>query len=262
MNTRAVDGNERQVAANTVGLIRNAYLDDDYRIALRDQFCRQLFVHLPELLKADRLADIVAAARAVARHGRRRDFVMPEYETPRKLIPTGGRKIAEHSPLLHDLYFNTELRQLVACLVGQAIFDCQHPDEHIVLNHLAEQGDTHGWHLDDPTWALVLVLESPDARDGGVVEIIRPDSRLAAFTAEATRDIVERAEALGLIIGLDLRPGDAYLLRADRCLHRVSPIALPSARRTALNLAFESSANPDHAHYLQTTTLMYGGDGA
>lgn len=261
MNMRVADGADRQFAAEASGLVRSVYLDADSRIALRDQFSRELFVQLPKLLKADRLAGIVSASRAVVRYSCRRDFVMPEYETPRKLIPTGGRKIAEHSPLLHDLYFNTELRDFVASVVGQPIFDCQHPDEHIVLNHLAEHGDTHGWHLDDPTWALVLILESPDTCDGGVVEIVRPDTRLEAFLAESTRDIVERAKSLGLIVGLDLRPGDAYLLRADRCLHRVSPLASSSARRTALNFAFESSASPVHARYLQTTTLMYGGDG-
>ena len=57
-----------------------------------------------------------------------------------------------------------------------------------------------------------------------------------------------------LIKAFHHRPGEAYLLRADRCLHRVTELA-PQRQRKALNLGFEATATPK---YGITATRLYG----
>jgi hypothetical protein len=239
-------------------IIGNAFRSFQQVKDLRARFERDLVVVLPCLIDAEVLPALVAEAAALVRDGRRRDFQMPGYETPRKLTAIGGRTITARSPLITSLYSSIEIRNLVAGIVGQAVFECRHCDEFLVLNHLGARDDTHGWHLDDPTWALVIVFEAPGPYEGGRVEIVPPVADLGEFTAEAAKAVVAQAGALGRIVELELSAGDAYLLRADKCLHRVTPLGTPHARRTALNLAFEETSTPEHAKYLHTTTLMYG----
>lgn len=239
-------------------LVGSSYRRREDRTELARTFASNGVAVLPRLIEVDALPTLTAAVAGLATSGRRRDFQMPGYDTPRKLTVLGGRMITAQSPLIRSLYDHPEIRAVIADIVGQPIFECRHPDEFLVLNHLAFRDDTHGWHLDDPSWALVIVLEAPLPGAGGKVEIVQPTEELGAFSAETTNAVVERARALGRVVELDLAAGDAYLLRADKCLHRVAPLTLAGARRSALNLAFEESATPAHAKFLQTTTLMYG----
>ena len=47
----------------------------------------------------------------------------------------------------------------IARVAGEPVYPCNHLEELIVCIFLLSPGSTHGWHLDDPPYALILVLE-------------------------------------------------------------------------------------------------------
>jgi hypothetical protein len=65
---------------------------------------------------------------------------------------------------------------------------------------------------------------------------------------------VPRALELGLVRRVDLDSGDAYVLNAGECLHRVVPITTPNMHRCAVNLAFDDRLQPIFG---STAKLLY-----
>jgi hypothetical protein len=138
------------------------------------------------------------------------------------------------------------------------VFACQHPEEFVVANFLGATGDIHGWHLDDPTFILVMFIEAPPAELGGLLELVpRWDERRAEWGLGAGDPVepgVARAEALGLIRREHHAVGDAYLLAGARNLHQVTPLRGPVAR-TVLIFSYQDTAEKI---YGTTADSLYG----
>lgn len=226
---------------------------------LHEQFLRNGYVRLPGFLTPAALDFLCSELQRLEAAASRRAFEMPGYNSPRNLSVLGGRSIKEQSPFLFRLYHHTALRSCVEAISGRQIFSCIHPEEFMVVNFLQASGDTHGWHLDDPPYALVIFAEAPAPGEGGEVEII-PNwtdlcRRKGRKADEDILDLIEWANENRLIERLHHNPGDAYLLRADLNLHRVVPIEENGARRCVINLAFQTS--PEIV-YTNTADLLYG----
>lgn len=226
---------------------------------MHEQFLRSGYVKLPDFLTPAALHFLHAELQRLEATASRRSFEMPGYHSPRNLSVLGGRAIKQHSRFLYRLYHHTALRTCVEAISGRPIFSCIHPEEFMVANFLQSSGDTHGWHLDDPPYALVIFAESPEPGDGGDVEIIpnwfdlcRRKNRRAD---EDIADLIAWAEDNNLVERLHHKPGDAYLLRADLNLHRVIPITAEGARRCVINMAFQTTPE---TKYADTADLLYG----
>lgn len=230
-----------------------AYRDGGRLDALRARFLADGYVLLPDLLAPAafaRIRDHVAQLRPIAR---RCDFVMPEYGTPRVMATLGGRRIREVSPLLLSLYDHADVRALMEALAGRPVFTCTHPEEFMVLNFLEGAGQSHGWHLDDPDIALVIVVEAPPKGTGGNIELVA-DRVLQAPDGETTKALVDAAGTRGRIAIEYLPAGSGYLLHAAQILHRVGPLT-QSASRAALNLAYGFN---EHQRFGDTANTLYG----
>lgn len=253
----------------TLNLLSGRYQEAAVLAGLRRDFARDDYVKLPALLNGEAMAQLKVEAALLERFARNKDFVMdvPGYETPRIMTTLGGQTMMrelpklglENVPLLGRLYTHYEVWNLLQEIIGASIYPCLHPNEFIVINYLLARGNTHGWHLDDPAYALVIFLNAPLAReDGGLIEYIRnwramrDDSGISP--KEKIENIVEHCRAVGLVKSNHHAPGDAYLLRADQCLHQVSPLLAEGARRVVLNLGFEATPNPT---YGPSATLLY-----
>jgi hypothetical protein len=242
-------------------LLSPRYHDAELLEALSREFRREGYVRLPGLLGAsafaairDELLEKMAAARS-------RDFVMGGYETPRRMSVMGATLLLRETELVWTLYPHWELRRLVSALAGAEVHPCRHPEEFMVANFLLDRGHTHGWHLDDPAYSLILFFEAPPPEHGGVLEFIphwlefcgehglEPHQRVDAA--------IERARERSLVHTRAHAAGDAYLLRADRAMHRVTGLTGDDARRVVLNLSFEASETPV---YGSTATALYGED--
>lgn len=226
---------------------------------LHERFLRFGYVKLAGFLSGAALEVFRAEMSRLEEVSIRRRFDMPGYDTPRRLSVLGGRVIRQESPALASLYHHHAVRGCIETIVGRPIYSCRHRDEFMVANFLQAAGDTHGWHLDDPGVALVIFAESPDETEGGEAEVIANWTDLCRRRARTPEkdvtDLIAWAWDNKLVDRHRHEVGDAYLLRADLNLHRVAPLRCSTARRSVLNLAFETSRN---VSYGDTASLLYG----
>jgi len=236
------------------------FLRDSALIKLRLGFARHNYVALPGLFSTpSTFAPLVAEVGRLEQFATKKNFVMPGYNTPRVMATVGGRVIKRESPFLTAMYASSILAPLVSEIAGRQVFPCHDPNEWMVINWLEGPGKTHGWHLDDPAYAMVIFVEAPQPGQGGEAEFITDWRRLCqCLDHDPERDVesvVQGCRELGLINVKTHAAGDAYLLRADRCLHRVAPITSEGVRRVILNLAFE--AKPETYRKGVTATYLY-----
>ncbi len=242
-----------------IDLLQEEYCQEWHVRELSRQFARNDYVRLPDLFSPTAFEIIREEAIRLGDQATPRDFIMPGVETPRRMSTISGEHILSESELLWSLYANHALRSLLAGIAGGAMYPCLHPSEFMVINYLFNSGATHGWHLDDPAYALIVVFEAPPEEKGGSVELI-PDwhqycRHVGRSPNENVEDTVALAQEARLVQSRYHAPGDAYLLRADTSLHRVTALKDPAHRRIALNLGFESTPNP---RYGGSADLLYG----
>jgi hypothetical protein len=228
-------------------LLSEPYRNADLLADLRRTFALHSYVKLPGLINSQAFEALKRETDYIQQFARDRNFVMEEYGSPRILTTIGGARIFTESPNLAWIYMHYEIKNLVQEIVGDFVYFSRHAHEFIVGNYLLAEGATHGWHLDDPAYALTLVFDAPTAEEGGLLEYVR-DWR--AFCAEGQRlhdadisPMVEQARSRSLVHSQHHGAGDAYLLRGDQCLHRVSELKSSVARRMALNLGYDAAPN-------------------
>ena len=245
---------ERERAA----VLTRRYSCDEMIHALARDFQSTGYVHLPGLLRTEIFGLAFLEMMELKQRAKPRHFLMPGFETERRLRTVGGQVIRSTAPGLVNLYSNSELRRLLVLLTGAEVHPCANAQEFIVANFLSEPGATHGWHLDDPPYALILFFESPSAGHGGELEFIPNWHRFCLTRSLDPCHAVERPAELGRREGLvqvrHHEVGDAYLLRADTCLHRVTPLTTPSDNRGVINMAFEAGFRVD---YGKTASRLY-----
>lgn len=239
-------------------VVSGRYTDSATVKKLRSRFSRDSYVRLPGLLTDRWLTVVKREVARVETSKLRKNFVMPGYNTPRIMHTVGGKTLQAISPTLAELYDNSELQELLHNISDMPIRRCSHPSEFMVVNFLQEFGATHGWHLDDPPLALVLILEAPPSEYGGLLEYI-PGWRAHCDRHGKLQDIdvgplVDSARQMECVRTVYHAPGDAYLLKASECLHRVTLMHSSRHRRTVINMGFETVDNP---RYGNTANLLY-----
>ncbi|MFF0452951.1 hypothetical protein [Nocardia africana] len=161
----------------------------------------------------------------------RRDLAFAETDfTPRRMRNVTRTQIAENGIAIQQAYESPEVAEAVAAVAGQPVYACPYEPEQFVITQLDRPGDTHGWHWDDYSFALVWVAECPNTVDGGFVECV-PDTAW-----DKRRPAIEQVLRDCTVHRLEAGPGQVYLMRASTTLHRVHPIRL--GRRTIVNMAF------------------------
>ncbi|MFH8982260.1 HalD/BesD family halogenase [Streptomyces varsoviensis] len=200
-------------------------LDD----GLRERFERDGYVKLPGVVRGARLGALRSETRRLERLARRRDFTVARADaSPRRMATVCGQMIGALAPWVPRLYADAELTALIRRISGVETAEAPDLLERYVLNVLHRQGDTHGAHLDGHPLTFVLCADAPSSpRDGGLLEYAPGERGPAALDGAVAR----RAHH---------RPGDAYLLRGDAVVHRVTPLRRAGLRRTVLALSYEA----------------------
>src|SRR5439155_11867736 len=180
----------------------------------------------PGLFSNSTFANLQSEVARLRKYANTKNFTMPGFETLRRMSTLGGKEIRKESTVLTNLYNNNELRSLVSKICRREIFACNDENEWQVVNWLEGSGETHGWHLDDPPLALVIFIEAPPAEHGGSLEFINEWRQLCAELGhDPQRDVaklVDQCYRADLVNSKGHKTCDAYLLRADNCLHRCS----------------------------------------
>ncbi|KVG73043.1 hypothetical protein [Burkholderia ubonensis] len=145
--------------------------------------------------------------------------------TPRKYVSVSRNDVFAHAPLISQFYSVPELTQFLTALTGSDVITAPYEPEQIVVNQMNEVGDTHGWHWDDYSYSLVLMLEAPTRKSGGQVEFVDGTS----WDKKSAK--VQHYLDTMTVQSLDLVAGSAYLLLGKRVMHRVSPLEVEDMRK-------------------------------
>ena len=169
----------------------------------------------------------------VTSHARRHSLAFPETgNTMRCMRNVRHDQIKDFGSIIPALYSAPALREVLATIAGEEVLECPYEPEQFVITALEQSGDTHGWHWDDYSFALVWVIDCPPLADGGFVQYI-PHTTWDKNDPQLHRWFVTRP-----IYSIELVPGDMYLMRTDTTMHRVYPIT--GGRRLIVNMGYAS----------------------
>ncbi|MGC4989947.1 HalD/BesD family halogenase [Nocardia salmonicida] len=178
-------------------------------------------------------AEALALANAM---GTRRNLSIRETDfTPRRMANVRACEILQRSELISTVYNAVPSIHALVAIAQEHLHVCPYEPEQVVITRLERAGDTHGWHWDDYSFALVWVADCPDPADGGFVEYV------PATTWDKRRPGIAGILRDRPIHRLEVGTGAVYLMRANTTLHRVHPIR--RGRRTIVNMAFASEAD-------------------
>lgn len=140
--------------------------------------------------------------------------------------------------LLHSLYNNEAFKHfLCAVLDEEQLHKYADPLSSINL-HYAKEGQELGWHFDNSSFAITLLVQQPE--QGGVFEY-RKDARDAEqndMNFELVDQVLDKKEP---VISLSMNPGDLVLFRGRNSMHRVSP-TIGNTTRMLVVLAYNTKA--------------------
>lgn len=125
-------------------------------------------------------------------------------------------QVPRDSPL-RDVYDDAGFRGFLCSVLE---IDEIHPyaDELSSINvHFASEGRELGWHFDNSSFAVTMLLQAPDG--GGRFEFVA-DVRTDPAVHDRIDHILDGSEPVRT---LDFAPGDLVLFRGHDALHRVTP---------------------------------------
>lgn len=239
-------------------VVNEVYTSEGLCESLADKFAEQGYVNLPNFFTDDYFEILQRESVRLSKIKVERDFVMPGYNTPRLISVIGGKQILKNSFIFSALYLSAEMKSVLSSIISKQIFNVNHDEEFMVVNYLEKASGTHGWHLDDPQYALVVILRAPAASEGGYLEVVNNWEDFCGkegFGPVAdTNEAIEVCYKQNLVERIFHNTGDCYLLNAGKCLHRVAPIS-GVTHRVILNMAFDSR---EQVEYGATADILYG----
>lgn len=190
---------------------------------------------LEGFLKQDALAAMVEEAAAQAHHAYFTKSTHNVYLTPkdetlgddhvfnRQITSSKGCICTDQIPSesgLHIIYHDARFKHFISAVVGQAgVYPYADPLSSINV-HFANDKQELGWHFDNSSFAITLLLQAPEA--GGAFEYVK-DVR------DADRGEMNFDGVAAILDGktkpqrLAIDPGTLVLFRGRNAMHRVTP---------------------------------------
>ena len=221
--------------SDIVDLKAHPLTDQSFIATCAEQLDREGVLVLPNLIQAGALATMQAEAEA----GQDKAYFCAQnhsiYLTPhnpnfpdshaanRQVVSSKGcicdDIIASDSPL-RALYDSADFRSFIKGTVGQPEL---HPyaDPLSSINiHYAKRGQELGWHFDNSSFAITLLIQKPEA--GSAFEYIKDlrDADAGEMNYDGVSALLDGQETPKV---LSMNAGDLVLFRGRNSIHRVSP---------------------------------------
>ncbi|XDZ66301.1 2OG-Fe(II) oxygenase [Alphaproteobacteria bacterium LSUCC0684] len=153
---------------------------------------------------------------------------------------------------LHVIYNAPQFKSFIARVVGQeAVFPYADPLSSINV-HYASQGQELGWHFDNSSFAITLLLQAPEA--GGSFEYVRDlrDADAGEMNFDGVGAVLD-----GQMPSRKLRidPGTLVLFRGRNAIHRVTPT---EGKRTRILVVLAYNDTPGVALSETARMTFYG----
>ena len=229
-------------------------LDDrSFIIACRQRLDAKGVVTIPGFLRAQTVADLVAEAEAAAPEAFFTSSTHNVYLTPpdaslapdhvfnRQIDSSKGCITTDQVPTgsaLHSIYESAIFRDFIADMVGEAaLYEYADPLSSINV-HYAAAGQELGWHFDNSSFAVTLLLQAPKA--GGEFQYVRDlrDADAGDLNFTGVEAILNNDRAPDI---LEVVPGTLVLFRGRNSMHRVTP-TIGGRTRILVVLAYNTEA--------------------
>jgi hypothetical protein len=141
--------------------------------------------------------------------------------------------------VLRTLYDSTEFRDFLCAVLGEdAMYEYADPLSSINI-HYASEGQELGWHFDNSSFAITLLLQKPEG--GGDFQYIRGLRYTSdgEVNFDGVRNVLDGERE---VQNLEIEPGTLVLFRGGESIHRVTPVEGDQTRILAV-LAYNASPN-------------------
>jgi len=182
----------------------------------------------------------------------RKDFRMKQTEnTPRNMFTVSEGSVHEESKLIPDFYSSNEVLEFISKITSSKVMRLPWKGERYVINGLSEEKDTHGWHWDDYSFAMVFIAKAPIREHGGFVQCI------SDTTWNRSKPDIKKILSTHNPTSYYYNSGSFYLMKSDTTLHRVAPITSETSRvAIAMSWCTEEDLLKDIDH--KTVYELYG----
>ena len=160
-------------------------------------------------------------------------------------------QIALDSPL-RALYDAQQLRLFLASVLGEEILYPYSDTLSSINLHYASEGQELGWHFDNSSFAITLLLQSPQA--GGQFEYV-PQLRNASQGNMNYSGVSQVLEGKVAVQNITMSAGDLMLFRGRDALHRVTPT---QGEITRMLVVLAYNAEPNVALSESARMTFYG----
>ncbi|MGB3467388.1 MAG: hypothetical protein WBA74_19040 [Cyclobacteriaceae bacterium] len=255
------------VNTNTLEPLLNEFiLNDQYQQTwrlreLRRQFTTTEYAYFPNLFSPKVFSLLKTEVDRLKKFTLAKNYQPDGPGTSRNMKAFGGVRLLEESAAFSILYIHHEIRTLLREVLDAPVYHSTHKQEVIGLHCLVDKGNTHGWHLDDGAYILIMMFDAPAKDQGGTVEFI-PNWKFHTekFKYDPTQpieDCVQKCRKENLVREHYHATGDAYLLRGDRALHRVKPLQGEGIERSIVVMGYTYTPEPV---YTSRVTGLYDGN--
>lgn len=149
----------------------------------------------------------------------------------------GDDQVPEASPL-KTLYRDEGFRSFIAQVVGEeALYPYADPLSAVNI-HYARAGEELGWHFDNSSFAITLLIDKPEG--GGEFEYLKDvrDADAGELNFDTVGELLDGKIRPSV---LNMEPGTLVLFRGRNSIHRVTPTIGDKTRMLAV-LAYNSEA--------------------
>ena len=203
--------------------------------ACRDRLAADGVITIPGFLRPEAVSALVTEAEAQAPNAYFTNSTHNVYLTPpdpaladehvfnRQITSSKGCITTDQVPAgsgLHLIYGSAAFRHFIAAVVGvPALFEYADPLSSINV-HYAAAGQELGWHFDNSSFAVTLLLQAPEA--GGEFQYVRDlrDADQGELNFEGVGDVLDGGRGVET---LHITPGTLVLFRGRNSMHRVTP---------------------------------------
>ena len=209
--------------------------------ALYEQSFRDEYIVVIDHLLPSVLANAMRrqALDLVEAHGARRDLIMDTTGgTPRHYTSVGRDIIRKQNGPITRFFESDAIRAYLSKIAAEELHKVPYIPEEYIVNSQQKSGDTHGWHWDDYTFALIWMVEAPAYDKGGRVEYI-PRTK---WDKEDSAKALEKFLKNQIVRSPYIPSGSCYLMRANTSLHRISPLD-GDTQRTVIVFTYASTSD-------------------
>jgi hypothetical protein len=228
---------------------------DEYLDLKKREFEKESIVcfdaFLPEKLNIKLFEE---ARNLLSKEKKRRDLqIRVTGNSPRSYFSVNRDSIIDHGEVIPTFFSSEPILNLLSKMNGdERVYRIPFQPEEYIINSQQASGDTHGWHWDDYSFALIWMIDAPEQGNGGMVEYI-PHT---IWDKTDSENCIENILQTHFVRSAYIPKGSCYLMKANTTLHRVTPL-LKNSKRTVVVFSYANEEDLSKVITHETAEEIY-----